>query len=202
MKLKANTYYHVFNHANGFEELFFEEQNYVYFLKKYHKYIDTIADTPVWCLMPNHFHVLIRIKSEEQLLKVFTQFTNYQELEDSKVLSKVFSNFFSCYSQSMNKVYRRRGSMFVKSFKKKEIDSPFYLRAIILYIHLNPVKHRFRKNATLWKWSSIHCFSKEAAALMLHVFGSKEACVEAHNMRIKNLIHQLDENYALEMLVS
>lgn len=200
MKLKANTYFHVFNHANGFEKLFFDERNYSFFLKKYHKYIDPIADTPVWCLMPNHFHVLIRIKSEEELLKVFTKFNSYQELEESKVLSKVFSNFFSCYSLSMNKVYKRRGSIFVKSFKKKEIDSPFYLKAIILYIHLNPVKHRFRKNATSWRWSSIHQFAVEANDLMLQVFGSQYACEEAHQMRIKNLVHQLDEIYSLEML--
>ncbi len=63
--LQANTYYPVFNHANGFEDLFFEDRNYDFFLRKYRKYINPIADTPVWCLMPNYFHVLIRVKTEE-----------------------------------------------------------------------------------------------------------------------------------------
>lgn len=198
--LQANTYYHVFNHANGFEDLFFEDRNYDFFLRKYRKFINPIADTPVWCLMPNHFHVLIRIKSEEHLLSVFKRFKSYQELVEAKVLSKAFANFFSCYSQSMNKIYKRRGSMFVKSFKRKEIDCPAYLRTIILYIHLNPVKHRYRKTPTAWTWSSIHSFKEKEKPLMLEVFGSLKGCEKAHQLRVKDLLHHLDETYTLEMM--
>jgi len=200
MMLQANTYYHVFNHANGFEELFFEERNYSFFLRKYRKFISPIADTPVWCLMPNHFHILIRVKTEEQLLKVYKRFKSYHELLEAKVLSKAFANFFSSYSQSMNKVYKRRGSMFVKSFKRKEIDSPAYLRTIILYIHLNPVKHRIRQTPNAWAWSSIHGFAENEKPLLIDVFGSIEAYYQAHKLRIKDLLHHLDETYTLEIM--
>jgi len=90
--------------------------------------------------------------------------------------------------------------MFVKSFKRKEINSPEYLRTIILYIHLNPVKHRYRKTPTAWTWSSIHSFKEEEKSLMLEVFESLEGCEEAHQLRVKDVLHNLDETYTLEMM--
>lgn len=68
--LKPENTYHVYNRANGNEKLFLSDENYCYFLKKYDEYIYPIADTFCYCLMPNHFHFLIRIK-EESVLKNF-----------------------------------------------------------------------------------------------------------------------------------
>ena len=67
---KQATTYHVYNHANGNEKLFLSDENYHYFLKKYYEYVHPIADIFCYCLMPNHFHFLIRIK-EERVLKDF-----------------------------------------------------------------------------------------------------------------------------------
>lgn len=55
-------YYHIYNHANGFENIFIEERNFRFFLEKYQFYILPIAKTFAHCLMPNHFHFLIKIK--------------------------------------------------------------------------------------------------------------------------------------------
>jgi putative transposase len=65
--------YHVINHANGFENIFANQDNYRYFLQQYAKYIFPIARTYAYCLMPNHFHLLIRIRSEEELEKRFME---------------------------------------------------------------------------------------------------------------------------------
>lgn len=198
--LLPDTYYHIFNHAIGFGKLFFEEKNYSYFLRKYSYYIDPIADTLAWCLLPNHFHILIKIKSEEELLCVFEKFKTYQDLEKAQVISKAFSNFFSCYTQSVNKVYQRRGSLFIKNFKRKDIDSLQYMRSIILYIHLNPVKHGFTQKPEAWKWSSIHSFPHEHSLLTSEIFGSTEGFNQAHKQRVKDVLHTLTENYTLEIM--
>lgn len=58
--------YHVYNRANGNEKLFLSNEKR-YFLEKYTIYISPIADTFCYCLMPNHFHFLIRIKNEEKI---------------------------------------------------------------------------------------------------------------------------------------
>jgi REP element-mobilizing transposase RayT len=150
------TYYHIYNHTNGDDNLFREEKNYPFFLEKYHQHIDPIADTLAWCLMPNHFHLLVRIKDKEALRRLAFQdlqkFKTLEGLLDSgndvklaHLLPKQFSNFFSSYSQAFNKVYKRRCSLFIKNFRRKVIDNDLYLSRIVLYIHLNPVKHGFTK---------------------------------------------------------
>ena len=71
--LEADNYYHIYNHAVGQDNLFKKDENYNFFLKKYANYINPIADTFAYCLMPNHFHFLVRIKYEkaiEALLRV------------------------------------------------------------------------------------------------------------------------------------
>jgi putative transposase len=60
-------YYLIFSHANGFENIFLENDNYNYFLRQFEKYISPVADTYAYCLMPNHFHFLIKIKSLKDL---------------------------------------------------------------------------------------------------------------------------------------
>ncbi|MBK7097422.1 MAG: transposase [Sphingobacteriales bacterium] len=123
--LLFSTYYHIFNHANGDDNLFREEKNYSFFLNKYHQHIDPIADTIAWCLMPNHFHLLIKIKNAEALLQTFPKFKTLETFREeektlSNLLSKQFSNFFSSYSQAFNKVYNRRGSLFIKTLNVKK----------------------------------------------------------------------------------
>ena len=65
-KLEPENYYHIYNRANGSEKLFLNEGNYLYFLQKYNFYISPIADTFAYCLMPNHFHFLVRVKTIPQ----------------------------------------------------------------------------------------------------------------------------------------
>lgn len=179
--LIPNTYYHIYNHANGDDNLFREEKNYDFFLQKYHLHIDPIADTVAWCLMPNHFHLLVKIKSEAEVASNFPKFQTLERFEDrSKFVSKQFSNFFSSYSQAFNKVYNRRGSLFIKNFKRKEIRSDEYLKTLILYIQLNPVKHGFVSRNRDWQWTSFHEFPKQQPTLFNRLFGTLDNYKELH----------------------
>ena len=70
--LQPDTSFHIFNHANGFENVFRHEANYYFFLEKYWKYIGPIAETYAYCLMPNHFHLVVRIRKRaaiEELIR-------------------------------------------------------------------------------------------------------------------------------------
>lgn len=179
--LQFATYYHIYNHANGDDNLFREAKNYDFFLKKYHQHIDPIADTVAWCLMPNHFHLLVKIKKEEDIASVFPKFRTLEKLEDrSKFLSKRFSNFFSSYTQAFNKVYKRRDSLFIKNFKRKEILDDDYLQNIVLYIHLNPVKHGFTKRIEDWKHHSYTDLPKLNDKLLKALFGGYANYKSAH----------------------
>jgi REP element-mobilizing transposase RayT len=133
--------------------LFSKLKNYQYLLQQYNRHIDVIADTYCFCLMPNHFHLLIRIKPKEAITSHLPGFRNLEGVEASNFLSKQFSNFFNGYTKAFNKKYERRGSLFLKNFKRQQIIDSNYLASVILYIHLNPVKHSFVKNPSDWKWS-------------------------------------------------
>lgn len=61
-QLEYGNYYHIYNHGVGNRDLFSEPVNYEYFLGLYDKYISPVAETYAWVLMPNHFHLLVRIK--------------------------------------------------------------------------------------------------------------------------------------------
>jgi len=192
-------YYHIYNHANGNENLFREQKNYEYFLEKYKQHINPIAETIAWCLMPNHFHLLVKIKTEEEIISTssltsfsstFPKFGTLEKLEKSRkleklkkletleaksnFLSKQFANFFSSYTQSFNKVYGRRGSLFLKNFKRKEILDENYLRNLILYIHLNPLKHGFTNDILDWKWNSYQSFPVVHKEMFRMLFADEE----------------------------
>jgi len=173
--LQPDRSYHIFNHANGFENIFRIEANFVYFLEKYRLFISPIAETYAYCLMPNHFHLVVRIRKRkiiEALIQInkfnfpkvssfdmeMGQISNFgkviSDIEIEKYLSKQFSNLFSCYTQSFNKVYHRMGSLFIKNFKREPIyDKTYFLNAIV-YTHRNPIHHGFREKFQDWEYSS------------------------------------------------
>lgn len=62
MEFETGKYYHFYNRSNNEELLFKSEENYVYFLEKYRYYLGPLFSTLAYCLMPTHFHFLVKIK--------------------------------------------------------------------------------------------------------------------------------------------
>jgi putative transposase len=158
--MNPDHFYHIYNRANGKEQLFITEDNYGYFLRQFKKYISPIAAVYAYCLIPNHFHFVLRIKKEEQLKLFFksklkNKNKNQTGLEDlSGLISKQFSNFFNSYAKAFNKRNSRTGNLFQRPFKKKIITDNIYLQQVILYVHLNPVKHKVDLNFFTYPYSS------------------------------------------------
>ena len=197
-KLQPNCSYHIFNHANGFENIFTVDDNYRFYLDKYQQYILPIAETYAYCLLPNHFHLVVRIRRREVLEEVFrnfksTNFSKFPNLEKVKVtdniieqfISKQFANLFSCYTQSFNKVNKRRGSLFLKNFRREPIENKAYFLNAVIYTHRNPVHHAFCDRYTDWSYTSF-CEIKERNSHMIEVdkllrmFGGRESFIDLH----------------------
>ena len=149
--------YHVYNRANGNEILFMTDENYRFFLAKYNQYISPIAHTYCYCLMPNHFHFLIQIKSEAELkiefgdkLKIDLQ--GFENLEG--LISQQFSNFFNSYVKAFNKQNNRKGSLLMHPFKRKRVTDIKYLLKLVHYIHYNPIEAKLCETPTQWHFSS------------------------------------------------
>lgn len=197
-KLQPNSSYHIFNHANGFENIFTEDENYRFFLEKYQQYILPIAETYAYCLLPNHFHLVVRIRRREVLEEVFRNFksTNFSkvqnfgkvEVTDNMIeyyISKQFANLFSCYTQSFNKVNKRRGSLFLKNFRREPIKNKAYFMNAVIYTHRNPVHHAFCDRYTDWSYTSF-CEIKERNSQIIEVdkllrmFGGRDSFIDLH----------------------
>ena len=171
--LEPDKIFHIFNHAVSKDNLFENEGNYYYFLKRYTYYISSIADTFAYYLMPNHFHFAIRIKDKKTLLNYFSNKKNkklptvligFKTL--SGLVSQQFSNLFNSYSQAFNKQQKRQGTLFRRPFRRLIIDSDDYFREIIRYIHYNPVHHRFVKDMRDWKFSSYESYLSTKPTLL------------------------------------
>ena len=145
--LIPGSYYHIYNHAVGSDKLFLSDDNYLYFLKRYQHFVSPVADTLAYCLMPNHVHLFVEIRQDIQL-------PAGSKYEMSKFVSKQFGNLFSSYSQAFNKQQRRFGNLFMSNFRRKVVDNDNYFTNLILYIHLNPVRHGFVDYTSKWKYSS------------------------------------------------
>jgi len=160
--LLPERYYHLFNHAVGDEVLFRNDDNFKFFLKKYLLHTGSICETFGYSLMPNHFHFAVKMKSKEECeaqferIKKFRFDTQKHNLPD--FLMERFSNLCNSYTKSYNKVYERKGALFIDYLKRVEIDNDTYLCNLINYIHFNAVHHGFCKKPLDWKWTSLHAF--------------------------------------------
>jgi len=151
--LENGKYYHIYNRGNNGIDLFYETENYNHFLRLFEKYIDPIAETFAWCLMKNHFHILVYIKETNEIDTTKLEYSSTDKPKNISA-SKQFSNLFNAYTLAMNKRYNRTGSLFEKNFKRKVVSSENYFRKLIFYIHNNPVHHRFTEHIVEYPWTS------------------------------------------------
>ena len=131
--LEGGYFYHIYNRGNNGEAIFKESHDYSYFLHLLAKHILPIAHIYCYCLLNNHFHLLIKIKEEDGQKTIEGQSLN---------ASQIFSNFFNAYAKSFNRKYYRTGKLFEERFKRKRVDYDSYFTELIYYIHANPQRHR------------------------------------------------------------
>ena len=66
--LLPNKYYHLINRGNNKRNIFYQHRNYAYFLSKYAEYMTPYLETYAYCLLPNHFHLLVAVKDLKSIL--------------------------------------------------------------------------------------------------------------------------------------
>lgn len=136
-------YYHIYNRGNSKQTIFHDKKDYIHFLgllyacnQKENLKIDnlqkgqdlfsiekdsTLVDIGAYCLMSNHFHILIT------------------QTEDGSI-SKFMQKLSTAYVMYYNKKYKRTGGLFEGKFKSRHLDTDQYLKYAFSYLHLNPVK--------------------------------------------------------------
>ena len=146
--LVAGTHYHIFNRGNNRQAIFFERENYLFFLDRMREYLVEMIPGPQgsdarqitattivsYCLMPNHFHLLVCPNDGE--------------------LSNRMQRLSISYTKAINKRYRRVGTLFQGPFQAIPVQTEEYLLHLSRYQHLNPVFAGLVQRAEDWEFSS------------------------------------------------
>ena len=177
----AGEHYHVFNRGNNREPIFFGRDNYAYFLKQIRRHlIDQGVEIVGYCLMPNHYHLIVKLASDN--------------------LSELMQSFALSYTKAINKQRRRVGSLFQGPFKSVIIDRDDYLLHLSRYIHRNPVEAGMVAKAEEWEFSSYQDYlglrsgTLPKPEVVLSQFGSREdyrKFVESYSKKDKAVIESL-----------
>ena len=154
--LVAGGYYHVYNRGNNRQLIFFERENYLFFLRRVREYLiggeadDSFrgsSDTKptrrfctiiAYCLMPNHYHLLVSPADDE--------------------FSRHMQRFSISYTKAINKRYKRVGALFQRKFQALPVNQNDYLIHLSRYLHLNPVAAALVDRAQDWEFSSYREF--------------------------------------------
>ena len=143
-------HYHIYNRGNNRERIFFESDNYLYFLKQIKKHLVPVLDVLAYCLMPTHYHILARVKRPQ------ISFETSDVLKTSEVskVSAAMMKLSVSYTKAINKRFQRVGVLFQGPFQAKPILTSEYLFSLCRYIHGNPVKDGLVADITQWPYSN------------------------------------------------
>lgn len=148
MKYEDDKYYHVFNRGANKEKIFFQPDNYRFCLglvdKNRKQYCVSVM---AYCLMPNHYHFLLR-----------------QDIGGS--ISKFLQSTFNSYTQAVNVQQNRSGTLFQGRAKARWIEDDSYALHLARYFHLNPIEAGMVNTPDAWEFSDYRVWCGQALALV------------------------------------
>jgi putative transposase len=177
MKFEKGYIYHIYNQGNNRQKIFFNKENYLFFLKKIKTYITPYADIMAWCLMPNHFHLMALVNEVSLPLNALNEGFALSETLGTRTLNQSIGIMLRSYTNAINKQRNTSGSLFRNSTKAEclnclngvtpsfyttlygtniKVSNPLeeYPQVCFEYIHNNPVKAGLVENVTDWEYSS------------------------------------------------
>ena len=136
MHYLSGNYYHVYNRGCNREVIFADSDNYLFLLRKIKIYLRHYPLSIIaYCLMPNHYHFLLRP-------------------ETNNAVPHFIQRLFNSYVQAFNRQQNRSGTLFEGRVKSVWVDSEAYVMHLCRYIHLNPVTTRLVKQPKDWPYSN------------------------------------------------
>ncbi|MFC0877263.1 transposase [Saccharicrinis sp. FJH2] len=191
--------YHVFNQGNNKQQIFFNSENYNYFLRKIRNYILPYADVLAYCLMPNHFHLMLKI-SDITLCKSSDDSKSSDDLS-YRTLNDSIAIMLRSYTRAINKQQETSDALFRPKTKSvcltnNEGVSPSYFNSsfgtylnidlpeknypqqCFDYIHSNPVKARLVEFPEEWEFSSYVEYKGLRKEFLVNVDVAKEEDLE------------------------
>lgn len=178
MNFETTGVYHVYNLGNNRQSIFFNRENYFFFLRKIRIHILPFADILAWCLMPNHFHLMICVREISATVGVTLSHPDSSgSIAKAISLNSSIGIMLRSYTRAINNQEKRSGALFREETKaiclnetkgilpnwntsvgvtilRVEIPEFQYPQVCFNYIHNNPVKAGLVKNPEDWEFSS------------------------------------------------
>jgi REP element-mobilizing transposase RayT len=158
--------HHIYNRGVNYGDIFFTRANWLFFLHRLRAYCPPEKGTIIaYCLMPNHFHLLVTAHIED-------------------FGKKVMQRLGVSYTKAINKQKKRVGSLFQGPFQNRRVESEGKLLHLSRYIHLNPVTAGFVEKPEDWEFSSYREYvglrrgTLPCPDIILDYFDSPEAYAE------------------------
>ena len=177
MLIEKGHIYHIYNQGNNRQKIFFNRENYFFFLGKMKEYIMPYADIMAWCLMPNHFHWMVYVRETDIFRSRGATQSRTPTISDNISFNKSIGILLASYTRAINNQENITGSLFREKTKAEcltafngitpsfyntkfgtimNITDPEkeYPQICFNYIHNNPVKAGLVKSAEDWEFSS------------------------------------------------
>jgi len=171
---RPGQYYHLYNRGVGGSTIFFNPANYKYCLQLMQRYRQRQGAAIIaYCLMPNHYHLLLRQDTNEPL-------------------STFVRVVFNAYVQAVNRQEGRRGPLFEGRFRHVWVDRDEYLAHLCRYIHLNPVQGKLVQSPEEWPYSDYSSWISESAG------ESDDSSVLGQQFAVPGAYRSFVTNYVVE----
>ena len=177
MHFEKGYIYHIYNQGNNRQKIFFNRENYLFFMRKIKTYITPYADILAWCLMPNHFHLMVYVREESLPFNSLGVSARHAETITRRTFNAQIGIMLMSYTKAFNKQNNRTGKLFREATKAECVNCPKgitpsfimqngvtkiniiipekqYPQVCFNYIHQNPVKAALVKQATDWEFAS------------------------------------------------
>ena len=136
INFKSANYYHLYNRGVNHQPIFFQDRNWGFLIKRLREYCQPdLIDIIAYCLMPNHYHLLVYLKTDE-------------------LSERIMQPFGISYTKAINRQEKRVGPLFQGPFQARYVDKDAYLLHLSRYIHLNPVAAGLVRIPAEWMYSS------------------------------------------------
>ncbi len=200
-QLMPNHTYHLFSRAVGNEKLFLVSENYLFFLQKLKHHTSSSCKIYCYSLLPNHFHLMVKIGDEATIIKHFEDVkkVGFQHLQHDicDFIMERFSNLLNSYTKAFNKMHKRKGALFMDYLKRSKVAESEDFTNYIWYIHKNAVHHQLTNQVGEWQYDSYKSLISDApTALMreevIRWFGDKKSFIQFHQQTIYPKVEIID----------
>ncbi|MEQ1553934.1 MAG: hypothetical protein ABL929_07145, partial [Ferruginibacter sp.] len=146
-----------------------------------------------YSLLPNHFHIVLRIKDYHNITSHFEETKKKKfdpiKFDISDFIMERFSNFLNSYTKAINKTYNRKGALFLDYLKRSKVKNESDFTSFIFYVHKNAVHHGYCKEIGDWPHDAYNSFLSKMPTKLLRDeviiwFGGVENFKQFHNQPI------------------